>query len=94
MIEVIITAKLLDSAEPDIIGIKEALASVVEEWIDCISIDVRASAPLQLTFEDKPEIRQKVTVAAVVEELKKRNLTIEEYRNIEEALIELTRIDR
>ena len=92
MIEVIITAKFLNSAEPDIIGIKEALATVTEKWVDLISIDVKSSAPLQLTFEDKPEIRQKVTVAAALEYFEKNKLTAEEGQNIIQALIERNKI--
>ena len=52
MLELKITAKLLNSAEKDIIGIKEVLASAIEKWADVISIDVTASEPLQLTLEE------------------------------------------
>lgn len=92
MIELIITAKLLDSAGEDIIGIKEALASTVEHWVDCIGIDVKPSAPLQMTFEDKPRIREKITVGAVIDYLNKNNLTVEEQQNVIRALIEHNKI--
>lgn len=92
MFEVIITAKLLDSAESEVIGIKEALAAVVEPWADCISIDVKTSAPLQMTFEDKPQIRQTVTAAAALEYFKKNKLTVDEGQNIIQALIEYNKI--
>ncbi len=92
MIEVIITAKLLNSAESDMIGIKEALATVTEKWADLISIEVKSSAPLQMTFDDKPKIRQTVTVAAALEYFKKNKLTAEEGQNIIQALIEHNKI--
>ncbi|MBR2867848.1 MAG: hypothetical protein IKB88_02120 [Clostridia bacterium] len=93
MFEVIITAKLLDSAEPDIIGIKEALATVIEKWTDCISIYVKSSAPLQMTFEDKPQIREKITVGAAIDYLNKNKLTIEEQQNIIQAIIKNNKIE-
>lgn len=93
MIELIITAKLLDSAGADIIGIKEALAATVEPWSDCISIDVKSSAPLQMTFEGKPQIREKITVGAVADYLNKNNLTVEEQQNIIQAIINNNKID-
>ena len=93
MFEVIVTAKLLDSAEPDIIGIKEALATVIEKWTDCISSDVKLSAPMQMTFEDKPKIREKITVGAVMDYLNNNNLTVEEQQNIIQAIIERNKIE-
>lgn len=93
MIELTITAKLLNSAESDIIGIKEALATTIEPWTDCISIDVKSSAPLQMTFEDKPRIREKITVGAVIDYLNKNNLTVEEQQNVIQAFIEHNKIE-
>lgn len=90
MIEVIVTAKFLNTAEADMIGIKDALAAVVEKWSDLISIDVRSSAPLQLTLDG---IRPKLTAAAAMEEIKKHNLTLEEMRNMIQAVIELNKIE-
>lgn len=93
MLELKITAKLLNSAEKDIIGIKEVLASTIEKWADVISIDVTTSEPLQLTLEDKPQIRPKVTMQTALSEITKQNLTLEEMQNIVSALIELTKIE-
>lgn len=93
MIELTITAKLLNSAESDIIGIKEALATTIEPWVDCISIDVKSSAPQQMTFEDKPRIREKITVGAVIDYLNKNNLTVEEQQNVIQAFIEHNKIE-
>lgn len=93
MLELKITAKLLNSAEKEIIGIKEVLASTIEKWADVIHIDVTASEPLQLTLEDKVKIRPKVTMQLALAELIKLDLTLEEMQNVAAALIELTKIE-
>lgn len=93
MLELKITARLLNSAEKDIIGIKEVLASAIEKWADVIHIDVTASAPMQLTLEEKATVRPKVTMQSALSELEKHNLSIEEMQNIAAALVELTKIE-
>lgn len=93
MLELKITALLHSSAEKDIIGIKESIAYLVEKWADVLSIDVKAAEPLQITFGEKSNIRQSVTVQSAIAEIKKHNLTIEEMQNIVAALIELSKIE-
>lgn len=92
MIEVIAKIQLCNGAEEDIIGIKDALASVVEGWKDNISFDIRTNVPSQLELDGKGGIRQSVTVAAAREALEARNLTQEELKNIAQALVEVSNI--
>lgn len=90
MLELKITVQLLDSAEKDIIGIKEALAYMFEkkEWADVIKFEIKTSEPLQLTLG---EIRQTITKARALQELKAKNLTLPEMQNIVAALAELSK---
>ncbi len=88
MLELKITVQLLDSAEKDIIGIKEALAYMFEKWADVIKFEIKASEPLQLTLG---EIRQTITKARALQELKAKNLTLPEMQNIVAALAELSK---
>lgn len=90
MLELKITVQLLNSAEKDVIGIKEAISYLLEKWADVIRFEIKASEPLQLTLGDKPEIRQKVTKALALQELKDKNLTLTEIQNITSALIDLS----
>ncbi len=92
MLELNIKAKLLDKAGQEMIGIKDAIAYVVEKWLVSIEFSIDDSEPLQLSLTDKPKIRQTVTVAAAKQALQSKNLTIEEYQNIIEAIIDLTKI--
>lgn len=93
MLELKITAQLLSSAENDIIGIKEAIIYLVEQWSDVVKVEVKTSEPLQLTLGNKPEIRQTVTVAAAMQAIKAHNLTLEEMQNVVAALVELTKLE-
>lgn len=92
MLELNIKAQLLSGAEAEMIGIKDAIAYIVEPWAVKLDFKIDNSAPLQLTMTDKPQIRQTVTVAAAKQALQSENLTIEEYQNIIEAIIDLTKI--
>ena len=93
MLELKITAQMLDSAEPDIIGIKEAISNLIENWADVIEIDVRSSTPSQLSLVKKPEFRQEITVKKALEEIKKHSLTVKEMQNITQAFIEFTKLE-
>ncbi len=94
MLELKITAKMLDVAEPDIIGIKEALSNLIEKWADVIYIDVKPSQPLQLKIIDnKTTVREKLTVSKALEEIEKASLTVEEMQNIIKAIIEINKIE-
>lgn len=90
MLELKITVQLLGSAEKDIIGIKEAIAYLLEKWADVIKFEIKTSEPLQLTMGDKSQIRQKITKAFALQELKAKNLTLDEMQNIVAALAELS----
>ena len=93
MLELKITAQMLDSAESDIIGIKEAISNLIENWADVIEIDVRSSTPSQLSLAKKPEFRQEITVKKALEEIEKASLTVEEMQNIITAIIEINKIE-
>lgn len=93
MIEVTAKIQLLDTAESEVIGIKEVLASAVEPWSDRISFEIQTSVPSQLDFGNNGEIRPTVTAAAVIEELKRRNLTLKEIQNIVQACVEFTKTE-
>ena len=93
MLELNIKAKLLDKAEQEMIGIKDAIAYVVEKWLISIEFHIDDSQPLQLTLTDKPKIRQSVTVAAAIQAIKEHNLTLEEMQNVAAALVELTKLE-
>ena len=94
MLELKITAQMLDSAESDIIGIKEALSNLIEKWADVVHIDVKPSPPLQLKIiENKTAVREKLTVSKVLEEIEKASLTVEEMQNIISAIIEINKIE-
>ncbi len=95
MIELTITAQLRDSAEPEIIGIKESLYAEIEklsaDWLDVCRIDVKTAEPKQITMNDL-EQRKEITVEAAIEEAKTRKLTAQEMQNFIKAFIELTKI--
>jgi len=93
MLELNIKAKLLDKAGQEMIGIKDAIAYVVEKWLVSIEFSIDDSEPLQLSLTDKPEIRQTVTVAAAMQAIKAHNLTLEEMQNVAAALVELTKLE-
>ena len=94
MLELKITAKMLDVAEPEIIGIKEALSNLIEKWADVVYIDVKPSPPLQLKIiENKTTVREKLTVSKALEEIEKASLTVEEMQNIISAIIEINKIE-
>lgn len=94
MLELKITAKMLDVAEPDIIGIKEALSNLIEKWADVVYIDVKPSPPLPLKMiENKMTVREKLTVSKALEEIEKASLTVEEMQNIISAIIEINKIE-
>lgn len=93
MFELKITAQVHSSAEKNIIGIKEEIAYAIENVADVLFVDVKASEPLQLTFGEKSQIRQKVTVQSALAEIRKHNLTLEEMQNVVSALIELSKAE-
>ncbi len=93
MLELNITAKVHSRASDNIIGLKEEIANKLEDVADILFIDVNVSAPLQLSLDDKPKIRQTLTVSRAREELIKNKLTIEEYKNIIQAIIEIKKIE-
>ncbi len=92
MLELNITAQAHGKAASNIIGLKEEITYALENIADILFIDVKAAEPLQLSFEDKPKIRQKVTVNSAKAELLKHELTIEECQNIAKALVDITKI--
>lgn len=93
MLALNITAKVHNRASDNIIGLKEEIAYKLEGVADVLFIDVKASAPLQLSFDEKPKIRQTLTVEQARKELIKNTLTIEEYKNIIQAIIDITKIE-
>ena len=93
MLELNIKAKLLDKAGQEMIGIKDAIAYVVEKWLVSIEFSIDDSEPLQLSLTYKPKIRQTVTVAAAMQAIKAHNLTLEEMQNVAAALVELTKLE-
>lgn len=93
MLELNITARIHNRASDNIIGLKEEIAYKLEDVADVLFIDVKASAPLQLSLDDKPKIRQTLTVERAREELIKNKLTIEEYKNIIQAIVDITKIE-
>ncbi len=93
MIEVIITAKLLDSAENDVIGIKEALASTIEPWADCTEIQVRTHTAFPVILENSTWVKDKITVGTALGFLlNQRELNIDEQMNVIRAFFEYNRI--
>ena len=93
MLELKITAHVHGKAESNIRGLKEEIAGKLESIADILFIDVKASAPLQLTLTDKPKVRQTVTKQTALDALAKANLTVEEHKNIIAAIIELNKTE-
>ncbi len=91
MLKMIITATLHNSAEKDIIGIKEALTDFTAEWIDVWNIDVKEVSedcpPEQIDFESLSPNHKPITVDDAVNEILSRNLTVEDMQNFITALI-------
>lgn len=54
MLELNIKAQLLPGAEAEMIGIKDAIAYIVEPWAVKLEFKIDDSAPQQLTLTDKP----------------------------------------
>lgn len=93
MIEVIITAKLLDSAENDIIGIKEALVSTIEPWADCTGVQVRTHTEFPVIHEDNALTEDKITVGTALGFLlHQRALSVDEQVNVIRAFFEYNKI--
>lgn len=89
MLELNIKVLVHSNAEKNIIGIKEEIAYKLESVADVLMITVKDASPLQMKFDDGyTHICQKVTVEKAREEIKKANLSLEELRNITEAIIE------
>lgn len=93
MLELNITAQAHGKAASNIIGLKEEITYALESIADILFIDVKASAPLQLTLTDKPRVRQTVTKQTALDALVKADLTVEEHKNIIAAIIELNKIE-
>lgn len=93
MLELNITAQVHNRASGNIIGLKEEIASKLEDVADVLFIDVKVSEPLQLSLDDKPKIRQTLTVNAARSELLKHLLTLDEYKNIIQAIVDITKIE-
>ena len=89
MLELNIKVLVHSNAEKNIIGIKEEIAYKLESVADVLMITVKDASPLQMKFDDGyTHICQKETVEKAREEIKKANLSLEELRNITEAIIE------
>lgn len=88
MLDVIIKVRVAQSAEKEVIGLKEALANEIERWgtTDIEGIDVR-----QVEISESNEISY-LTTADFVDEFKRRNLSDKELRNISAAVIEVMKI--
>ena len=88
MLDVIIKVRVAQSAEKEIIGLKEALANEIERWgtTDIEGIDVRQ------VYDLENDIIGLMSTKDFVDEFKRRNLTIEELRNVSSAVIELGKI--
>lgn len=93
MLELNIIAQAHGKTASNIIGLKEEVAYALENIADILFIDVKVSAPLQLTLTDKPRVRQTVTKQSALDALVKANLTVEEHKNIIAAIIELNKME-
>ncbi len=89
MLELNVKILVHSNAENNIIGVKEQVAYALEGIADVLMINVKDASPLQMRFNDGyTHICEKVTVQSALEELRKRNLSLEELQNIVAALIE------
>ena len=93
MFELNISVRVHDNARKNIIGLKDDIASRIESVADVLFIDVKDADPLQLSFDNPQRIRQTVTVSKAREELIKNKLSIEEYKNIIQAIVDITKIE-
>jgi hypothetical protein len=93
MLELNISVRVHDKARRNIIGLKDDIASRLESVADVLFIDVTDADPLQLSLDNPPKIRQTITVSKAREELIKNKLSIEEYKNIIQAIVDITQIE-
>lgn len=83
---------LSNSAEEDIIGIKEALAALLEAWDDVRGFDVRSYYPEQLKLAKELNARKRLTFAGAIEMLTEAEYDLQELRAICAAAVEITKI--
>ena len=93
MLELNISVRVHDNARKNIIGLKDDIASRIESVADVLFIDVKGSEPLQFSLDNPSKIRQTITVSKAREELIKNKLSIEEYKNIIQAIVDITQIE-